>query len=117
MVLGSRILAPGRADGGRHAALQERLQPFPHRGREPTSSAQLSECHTGYRAFSARVAQTLPFLRNSDDFVFDNQVIAQAVAFEHAGEGGAGLDASTSPRPPRRTLTPEHRLRAARRWP
>ena len=42
---------------------------------------KLSEFHTGYRAFSRRVLETLPLNENSDDFVFDNQVLAQAVAF------------------------------------
>ncbi|HEX6507955.1 MAG TPA: glycosyltransferase family 2 protein [Chloroflexota bacterium] len=41
----------------------------------------LSEMHTGYRAYSRRLLETIPFDRNSDDFVFDSQVIAQAVAF------------------------------------
>lgn len=44
-------------------------------------STKLSEFHTGYRAFSRHVLETLPLLANSDDFVFDNQVLAQAVAF------------------------------------
>jgi glycosyltransferase involved in cell wall biosynthesis len=43
--------------------------------------AKLSEYHTGYRAFSRRVLEELPLLANSDDFVFDNQMLAQAVAF------------------------------------
>jgi len=42
---------------------------------------KLSEYHTGYRAFSRKVLETLPLDRNSDDFVFDNQMLAQAVAF------------------------------------
>jgi len=42
---------------------------------------QLSEYHTGLRAYSRRMLQTIPFLLDSDDFVFDTQVIAQAVAF------------------------------------
>jgi hypothetical protein len=42
---------------------------------------KLSEFHTGYRAFSRRVLETLPLSENSDDFVFDNQMLAQAVAF------------------------------------
>jgi hypothetical protein len=42
---------------------------------------KLSEYHTGYRAFSRTLLQTLPLLENSDDFVFDNQMIAQAVMF------------------------------------
>jgi glycosyltransferase involved in cell wall biosynthesis len=44
-------------------------------------AAKLSEYHTGYRAFSRRVLETLPLLGNSDDFVFDNQMLTQAVAF------------------------------------
>jgi hypothetical protein len=42
---------------------------------------KLSEFHTGYRAFGRRVLETLPLHENSDDFVFDNQMLAQAVAF------------------------------------
>ena len=42
---------------------------------------KLSEYHTGYRAFSRKVLSTLPLLENSDDFVFDNQVLAQCVHF------------------------------------
>ena len=42
---------------------------------------QFSECHTGYRAYSAQFLRRIPFLRNSNDFVFDTQVIVQAVAF------------------------------------
>jgi hypothetical protein len=42
---------------------------------------KLSEYHTGFRAFSKEVLETLPLLENSDDFVFDNQMIAQAVMF------------------------------------
>ena len=43
---------------------------------------KLSEYHTGFRAFSREVLEQLPLLENSDDFVFDNQMIAQAAAFE-----------------------------------
>jgi len=42
---------------------------------------QLSEYHTGFRAYSRRMLLTIPFLLNSDGFVFDTQVLAQAVAF------------------------------------
>jgi glycosyltransferase involved in cell wall biosynthesis len=41
----------------------------------------LSECHTGFRAYSRRLLSTIPFVLNSDKFVFDTQVIAQTVAF------------------------------------
>jgi glycosyltransferase involved in cell wall biosynthesis len=40
---------------------------------------KLSEYHTGYRAFSRRVLTDLPLLENSDDFVFDNEILAQCV--------------------------------------
>ncbi|MGD0497854.1 MAG: glycosyltransferase family 2 protein [Bryobacteraceae bacterium] len=43
------------------------------------TGARLSEYHTGYRAFSRELLRALPFERNSDDFVFDNQILAQAV--------------------------------------
>ena len=42
---------------------------------------KLSEYHTGYRAFSRRVLETLPLNANSDGFVFDNQMLVQAIAF------------------------------------
>jgi glycosyltransferase involved in cell wall biosynthesis len=42
---------------------------------------KLSEYHTGLRAYSRSLLEALPFERNSDDFVFDNQIIAQAVAY------------------------------------
>ncbi len=42
---------------------------------------KLSEYHTGYRAFSRKVLTDLPLLENSDDFVFDNQMLAQSVYF------------------------------------
>lgn len=42
---------------------------------------KLSEYHTGYRAFSREVLLKLPLLENSDDFVFDNQMLAQCVQF------------------------------------
>ena len=42
---------------------------------------KLSEYHTGYRAFSRRVLETLPLDENDDDFVFDNQMLVQAAYF------------------------------------
>src|SRR5882724_11347298 len=42
---------------------------------------KLSEYHTGYRAFSRKVLQELPFAENSDDFIFDSQMLAQCVYF------------------------------------
>jgi glycosyltransferase involved in cell wall biosynthesis len=43
---------------------------------------KLSEYHTGYRAFSRDVLTTLPLLENSDDFVFDNEMLAQCAYFK-----------------------------------
>ena len=42
---------------------------------------QLSEYHTGFRAYGRRLLETLPFLLNSDNFVFDQEIMAQAVCF------------------------------------
>ena len=42
---------------------------------------RLSECHTGFRAYNRRLLETVPFLLNSDDFVFDTEMIVQAVLF------------------------------------
>ncbi len=42
---------------------------------------KVSEYHTGYRAFSAEVLKSIPLLENSDDFVFDNQMLLQALYF------------------------------------
>ncbi len=42
----------------------------------------LTECHTGYRAFRSDVLRAIPYKRNSDNFVFDSEVLAQVVAFD-----------------------------------
>jgi len=42
---------------------------------------KLSEYHTGYRAFSRKVLETIPMLENSNDFVFDNQMLCQTLYF------------------------------------
>jgi hypothetical protein len=44
-------------------------------------SYKLSEYHTGFRAFRREVLEKLPLNQNSDDFVFDNQILAQAIYF------------------------------------
>jgi glycosyltransferase involved in cell wall biosynthesis len=45
--------------------------------------AKLSEYHTGYRAFSKELLEKLPITANSDDFVFDNQILAQVIWFNY----------------------------------
>src|SRR5262249_4494249 len=52
------------------------------------TGAKLSEYHTGYRAFSRQVLESLPLEENSDDFVFDAQMLAQCLYFGYRiGEG------------------------------
>jgi len=80
MVLGSRILGAGAMKGGmpfyKYVA-NRLLTAF----QNIFLGVKLSEYHTGFRAFSRELLETLPLLENSDDFVFDNQMIAQAVMF------------------------------------
>jgi glycosyltransferase involved in cell wall biosynthesis len=45
--------------------------------------AKLSEYHSGYRAFSRQLLEQIPFELNSDDFIFDNQILAQIIWFEY----------------------------------
>ncbi len=75
-VLGSRILGGGALRGGmpRYKYVANR---FLTATQNLLSGAKLSEYHTGYRAFTRTVLEELPLLENSDDFVFDNQMLAQ----------------------------------------
>jgi glycosyltransferase involved in cell wall biosynthesis len=79
MVLGSRILAQNSVARGmpRYKYISNRFLTFVE---NIALSHKLSEYHTGLRAFSSALLGSLPMERNSDDFVFDNQIIAQAVA-------------------------------------
>jgi glycosyltransferase involved in cell wall biosynthesis len=78
VVLGSRILGRGALKGGMplYKYLANRLLTL---GENLLLGQKLSEYHTGYRAWSRNVLQTLNLSRRSDDFVFDNQMLAQAV--------------------------------------
>jgi glycosyltransferase involved in cell wall biosynthesis len=78
MVLGSRILAQHTVAQGmpRYKYVANRALTF---AENVLLRQKLSEYHTGLRAFSSSLMASLPFDRNSDDFVFDNQIIAQAV--------------------------------------
>jgi glycosyltransferase involved in cell wall biosynthesis len=82
IALGSRILGVGALEGGmplykfianRFLTLAQNL----------LLSYKLSEYHTGYRAFARRVLEELPLEENSDDFLFDNQILAQAIYFKY----------------------------------
>lgn len=78
MVLASRILGTGALKGGmpRYKYVANR---FLTAAENILLGMKLSEYHTGYRAFARPVLETLALNENSDDFVFDNQMIAQAV--------------------------------------
>ena len=81
VVLGSRILGTGAIRGGmpRYKYVANRfLTAFEN----ILLGSKLSEFHTGFRAFSREVLERLPLEENSDDFVFDNQMLAQAVFFD-----------------------------------
>jgi glycosyltransferase involved in cell wall biosynthesis len=82
-MLGSRILGGGALRGGmpvwkylanRSLTLVENL----------LLGAKLSEYHTGYRAFARTLLERLPLERNSDDFVFDNEILAQILWLDSA---------------------------------
>jgi len=78
-VLGSRILAQDTVARGmpRHKFAANRFLTL---AENIVLSQKLSEYHTGLRAFSHPLLARLPFERNSDDFIFDNQIIVQAIA-------------------------------------
>ncbi len=80
VVLGSRILGGGALRGGMpfYKYVANRfLTAFENL----FTGAKLSEYHTGFRAFSKEVLIALPILENSDDFVFDNEMLAQSICF------------------------------------
>ena len=82
VVLGSRMLARGGARAGGMPWWKRLGNAFLTNLENAVFRRRLSEYHTGYRAFSRRFLQTVPFLRNSPDFVFDSEMLAQAVAFD-----------------------------------
>jgi hypothetical protein len=82
VVLGSRILGPGALEGG--------MPVYKYVGNRVLTLIQnllmnfkLSEYHTGFRAFRREVLTSLPLANNSDDFLFDNEILAQAVFFNY----------------------------------
>lgn len=80
VVLGSRIIGGGARRGGMpfYKYVSNRfLTAF----QNLIAGAKLSEYHTGYRAYSKEVLLNLPLLENSDDFVFDNEILAQCIYF------------------------------------
>jgi len=82
MVLGSRMMAPGGARRGGMPLWKRIANRFLTTAENLAMGRRFSECHTGYRAYSRRFLETVPFLRNSNGFVFDTEVIFQAVHFD-----------------------------------
>jgi glycosyltransferase involved in cell wall biosynthesis len=76
VVLGSRVLG-GRALAGGMPVYKYVANRLLTATQNLLCGAKLSEYHTGYRAFRREVLESLPLLENSDDFVFDNQMLAQ----------------------------------------
>lgn len=79
-VLGSRILGKGAIEGGM-PVYKYIANRFLTLAQNILISQKLSEYHTGFRAFRREVLENLPLEENSDDFVFDNEMISQAVFF------------------------------------
>ena len=77
IVLGSRILGRGAIEGG-----MPRYKYFANRVLTLIENIligqKLSEYHTGYRAYTRRVLESIPFENNSNDFIFDNEILVQA---------------------------------------
>jgi hypothetical protein len=80
VVLASRILGGEALKGGMpvYKYIANRFLTFVE---NLVLGVKLSEYHTGFRAFSREVLTTLPLQENSNDFVFDNEILAQAVYF------------------------------------
>ncbi|MBV6428224.1 MAG: Polyprenol monophosphomannose synthase [Haliscomenobacter sp.] len=78
VVLGSRILGKGALSGGMpfYKYVANRFLTFTQ---NVLVRYKLSEYHTGYRAFSREVLETIDFENNSDDFVFDNEMLSQII--------------------------------------
>ncbi len=80
VVLGSRIIGGGALKGGM-PLYKYVANRFLTAVQNAFTGAKLSEYHTGFRAFSKEVLISLPLLENSDDFVFDNEMLAQCIYF------------------------------------
>lgn len=78
VVLGSRILGSGAIKGGMpiYKYLANRFLTFVQ---NLATNAKLSEYHTGYRAFDSKVLKEIKLDQNSNDFVFDNQMLSQII--------------------------------------
>ena len=80
VVLASKILGKGALKGGMplYKYISNRILTFIE---NILLNQKLSEYHTGYRAYSKEVLDNIPFMKNSDDFIFDNEILAQITFF------------------------------------
>lgn len=81
VVLGSRFLVPGGPMKGGMPFYKYISNRFLTTIENFVLNQNLSEYHTGYRAYHKRVLETIPYIRNSNDFVFDQQFLFQAASF------------------------------------
>lgn len=83
VVLGSRILGKGALEGGMpmYKYIANRLLTL---AQNILVGQKLSEYHTGYRAFSRQILESIDLDANSDDFVFDNQMLSQIIMADFA---------------------------------
>jgi glycosyltransferase involved in cell wall biosynthesis len=81
MVLGSRLAEPGAARAGGMPLYKLVMNKLLTGIENRILGIHATELHTGYRAYSREFLMTIPFLRNSIDFVFDSEVLMQASAF------------------------------------
>ena len=82
VALGSRILGIGALKGGmpRYKYVSNR---FLTAVQNLLLGCKLSEYHNGFQAFSRRVLESLPIEENTEDFLFDNEMLAQAIYFNY----------------------------------
>jgi|SRR4051812_41362130 glycosyltransferase involved in cell wall biosynthesis len=86
LALASRILGVGALKGGM-PLYKYVANRFLTAAQNLLMNYKLSEYHSGYRAFSRQVLESLPLEENTDDFAFDNEMLAQAIYFGfHVGE-------------------------------
>jgi glycosyltransferase involved in cell wall biosynthesis len=82
VVLASRILGRGALRGGMplYKYIANRILTMIE---NYMLGYKLTEYHTGYRAYNSEVLKNIPFMKNSDDFVFDNEILAQIIYFKY----------------------------------
>ena len=81
LVLGSRFATRGGARSGGMPLYKYISNRFLTTVENMVLGTKLTEMHTGYRAYSRKFLETVPFLRNSADFVFDTEILFQAIRF------------------------------------